>query len=60
MEIGTSVNAHCITIGSSLDYCHIPGRAHHEQLPPDTLSVAQGIHNEAVCQDFANSGSTTG
>jgi len=46
MEIGQSVNDNCGTIGSSLDYCHIPGRAHHEQLPPDTLSVAQGIHNE--------------
>lgn len=46
--IGESVNGHCVTIGSSLDYCHIPGRAHHESLPANTLSVAQGIHNEAV------------
>ena len=46
--IGESVNDHCVTIGSSLDYYHIPGRAHHESLPPKTLSVAQGIHNEAV------------
>ncbi|GAB7355735.1 hypothetical protein MBLNU459_g6427t3 [Dothideomycetes sp. NU459] len=45
--LGQSVNDHCVTIGSSLDYCHIPGRGHHEQLPPNTLSVAQGIHNEA-------------
>lgn len=45
--IGESVNDHCVTIGSSLDYCHIPGRAHHESLPQNTLSVAQGIHNEA-------------
>ncbi|KAG9664810.1 Dak1-domain-containing protein, partial [Aureobasidium melanogenum] len=45
--IGESVNGHCVTIGSSLDYCHIPGRAHHESLPANTLSVAQGIHNEA-------------
>lgn len=46
--IGESVNGHCVTIGSSLDYCHIPGRMHHESLPANTLSVAQGIHNEAV------------
>ncbi|KAG2170077.1 hypothetical protein JADG_009816 [Aureobasidium aubasidani] len=45
--IGESVNGHCVTIGSSLDYCHIPGRTHHESLPANTLSVAQGIHNEA-------------
>lgn len=48
LRLGQSVNDHCVTIGSSLDYCHIPGRAHHESLPPDTYSVAQGIHNEAV------------
>jgi dihydroxyacetone kinase len=46
--IGESVNGHCVTIGSSLDYCHIPGRTHHESLPEKILSVAQGIHNEAV------------
>jgi dihydroxyacetone kinase len=46
--IGESVNGHCVTIGSSLDYCHIPGRTHHESLPENILSVAQGIHNEAV------------
>ncbi|THV80922.1 Dak1-domain-containing protein [Aureobasidium pullulans] len=45
--IGESVNGHCVTIGSSLDYCHIPGRTHYESLPANTLSVAQGIHNEA-------------
>ncbi|THY24054.1 Dak1-domain-containing protein [Aureobasidium pullulans] len=45
--VGESVNGHCVTIGSSLDYCHIPGRTHHESLPANTLSVAQGIHNEA-------------
>lgn len=46
MSIGQSVNDNCGTIGASLDYCHIPGRTHHEQLPSDTISVAQGIHNE--------------
>ncbi|THY42637.1 Dak1-domain-containing protein [Aureobasidium pullulans] len=45
--IAESVNGHCVTIGSSLDYCHIPGRTHYESLPANTLSVAQGIHNEA-------------
>ena len=46
LALGQSVNDHCVTIGSSLDYCHIPGRAHHESLPEDTFSIAQGIHNE--------------
>jgi dihydroxyacetone kinase len=52
--IGESVNAHCVTIGSSLDYCHIPGRTHHESLPEKILSVAQGIHNEAVSRPSPN------
>ncbi|THZ71328.1 Dak1-domain-containing protein [Aureobasidium pullulans] len=51
--IGESVNGHCVTIGSSLDYCHIPGRTHHESLPANTLSVAQGIHNEAGLHEKA-------
>ena len=46
MKIGQAVNDNCGTIGSSLDYCHIPGRTHAEHLPANTYSVAQGIHNE--------------
>ncbi|KAL1306793.1 hypothetical protein AAFC00_005452 [Neodothiora populina] len=46
MQLGQSVNDQCVTIGSSLDYCHIPGRKHHDTLPVDTYSIAQGIHNE--------------
>ncbi|GAB7338906.1 hypothetical protein MBLNU457_5587t1 [Dothideomycetes sp. NU457] len=46
MKIGQAVNDNCGTIGSALDFCHIPGRAHEEHYPPDTFSIAQGIHNE--------------
>ncbi|PSK55414.1 Dihydroxyacetone kinase [Elsinoe australis] len=53
MKIGSNINDHCGTIGSSLDYCHLPGRKHHEQLPPDTYSVAQGIHNEPGLKELS-------
>lgn len=53
MKIGNAVNDNCGTIGSSLDYCHIPGRKHHEQLGPDTYSVAQGIHNEPGLKELS-------
>lgn len=53
MKIGNAVNDNCGTIGSSLDYCHLPGRKHHQQLPPDTYSVAQGIHNEPGLKELS-------
>ncbi|KAF2221178.1 Dak1 domain-containing protein [Elsinoe ampelina] len=53
MKIGNSINDNCGTIGSSLDYCHLPGRPHHQQLPPDTYSVAQGIHNEPGLKELS-------
>ncbi|PNS20964.1 Dihydroxyacetone kinase [Sphaceloma murrayae] len=53
MKIGGAINDHLGTIGSSLDYCHLPGRKHHEQLPADTYSVAQGIHNEPGLKELS-------
>lgn len=46
MEIGLSVNANAVTVGSSLDHCHIPGREHHRAVPQDTYVLGMGIHNE--------------
>nr|POF08106.1 dihydroxyacetone kinase 1 [Quercus suber] len=46
MEIGTSVNASAVTVGSSLDHCHIPGREHHRAIPQDAVVLGMGIHNE--------------
>ncbi|KAF4543860.1 Dihydroxyacetone kinase [Lasiodiplodia theobromae] len=45
-KLGTEVNAQLATIGTSLDHCHIPGRAHHEQIEADTCVLGMGIHNE--------------
>lgn len=46
MKIGSSVNANAVTVGSSLDHCHIPGREHHRSIPQDTYVLGMGIHNE--------------
>ncbi|GAB7363911.1 hypothetical protein MBLNU230_g4474t1 [Neophaeotheca triangularis] len=46
MKIGTAVNANCSTVASSVDYCHIPGREHHREIPANHYAVGVGIHNE--------------
>ncbi|KAK0843048.1 hypothetical protein LTS02_016237 [Friedmanniomyces endolithicus] len=46
MKIGEAVNANAVTVGSSLDHCHIPGREHHRSVPDDTYVLGMGIHNE--------------
>jgi triose/dihydroxyacetone kinase / FAD-AMP lyase (cyclizing) len=46
MKIGYSVNANAVTVGSSLDHCHIPGREHHRSVPEDAYVLGMGIHNE--------------
>lgn len=46
MKIGYAVNANAVTVGSSLDHCHIPGREHHRSIPEDAYVLGMGIHNE--------------
>lgn len=46
MALGASVNANAVTVGSSLDHCHIPGREHHRAIPPNAYVLGMGIHNE--------------
>jgi len=41
------VNDNCVTVGSSLDHCHIPGREHHRHIPDSAIVLGMGIHNEA-------------
>ena len=36
-----------MTVGSSLDHCHIPGREHHRHIPDSAIVLGMGIHNEA-------------
>jgi dihydroxyacetone kinase len=46
-NIGQAVNDNCVTVGSSLDHCHIPGREHHRHIPDSAIVLGMGIHNEA-------------
>ncbi|KAF7187295.1 Dihydroxyacetone kinase 1 [Pseudocercospora fuligena] len=53
MEIGYAVNANAVTVGSSLDHCHIPGREHHRSIPEDAYVLGMGIHNEPGLHEIA-------
>ncbi|KAK9243265.1 Dak1 domain-containing protein [Lipomyces tetrasporus] len=46
VAIGSAVNANMVTVGTSLDHCHVPGRQNHETLPDDVCVLGMGIHNE--------------
>jgi dihydroxyacetone kinase len=46
LDLGRKANHQMVTVGTSLDHCHIPGRAQHEPVPQDTCVLGMGIHNE--------------
>ncbi|KAH6695279.1 Dak1 domain-containing protein [Plectosphaerella plurivora] len=45
LAIGRALNDQTVSIGSSLDHCHVPGRQ-HQSIPDDVCVVGAGIHNE--------------
>lgn len=47
-KIGELGNGQLVTIGASLDHCHVPGREAFESVPDDSYVVGMGIHNEPV------------
>jgi dihydroxyacetone kinase len=47
-KIGELGNSQLVTIGASLDHCHVPGREAFESVPDDAYVVGMGIHNEPV------------
>lgn len=51
--IGQAVNDNCVTVASSLDHCHIPGREHHRSIPEDTYVLGMGVHNEPGLHEIA-------
>ncbi|KAF2087785.1 dihydroxyacetone kinase-like protein [Saccharata proteae CBS 121410] len=46
LKLGTRTNDQVVTVGTSLDHCHIPGRGHHEAVSEDACVLGMGIHNE--------------
>ncbi|KAF2011449.1 dihydroxyacetone kinase-like protein [Aaosphaeria arxii CBS 175.79] len=45
-QIGELGNSQLVTIGSSLDHCHVPGREAFEHVPDNSYVLGMGIHNE--------------
>lgn len=45
LAIGRALNDQTVSIGSTLDHCHVPGRQ-HQSIPEDVCVVGAGIHNE--------------
>ena len=47
-KIGELGNSQLVTIGTSLDHCHVPGREAFESVPENACVLGMGIHNEPV------------
>lgn len=45
VSLARAVNDQTVSIGSSLDHCHVPGRQ-HQSISDDICVVGAGIHNE--------------
>ncbi|KAL5115564.1 hypothetical protein ACEQ8H_006540 [Pleosporales sp. CAS-2024a] len=45
-KIGELGNSQLVTIGTSLDHCHVPGREAFEAVKDDACVLGMGIHNE--------------
>lgn len=49
-NIGREIIAHTVTIGTSLDHCHVPGRPKEAEqwgaLAAEACEIGMGIHNE--------------
>lgn len=45
VTLGQALNDQTVSIGSSLDHCHVPGRQ-HQSIADDICVVGAGIHNE--------------
>ncbi|KAF2762760.1 dihydroxyacetone kinase [Pseudovirgaria hyperparasitica] len=53
LKLGNLGNSHLVTIGTSLDHCHVPGRSHHEAVPANACVLGMGIHNEPGLQTIS-------
>ncbi|EPS35317.1 hypothetical protein H072_11285 [Dactylellina haptotyla CBS 200.50] len=53
LSIGKAVNANLVTVGASLDHCHVLGRINHEKVPGDVCVLGMGIHNEPGLQHIS-------
>jgi dihydroxyacetone kinase len=48
VDIGRALNDQLVSIGSTLDHCHVPGREGHKPIGEDVCVLGAGVHNEPV------------
>ncbi|KAK6337642.1 hypothetical protein TWF730_003037 [Orbilia blumenaviensis] len=53
LSVGRAVNSNLVTVGASLDHCHVLGRINHEKVPDDVCVLGMGIHNEPGLQHIS-------
>ena len=56
MALGQASCSAIVSIASTLDHCHVPGRTEHAMLASDEIELGTGPHNEPVsshCQQEA-------
>lgn len=46
MTFGNALKDQLVSIATTLDHCHVPGRAEHAQLDETTIEIGTGPHNE--------------
>ncbi|KAI1079720.1 glycerone kinase [Whalleya microplaca] len=45
-DLGVAVSQQIVSIATTLDHCHVPGRAEYGALEADVLEIGSGPHNE--------------
>jgi dihydroxyacetone kinase len=55
LSLGNALNDQIVSIATTLDHCHVPGRAEHQQLDDSTIEIGTGPHNEPVSPALTNS-----
>jgi dihydroxyacetone kinase len=53
LSLGNALNGQIVSIATTLDHCHVPGRAEHQQLDDSTIEIGTGPHNEPVSSTFS-------
>ena len=48
MTLGNALCKGMVSIASTLDHCHVPGRTEHAMLANDEIELGTGPHNEPV------------
>lgn len=48
MTLGNALGKSMVSIASTMDHCHVPGRTEHAMLANDEIELGTGPHNEPV------------